>query len=558
MNCSAPDLMELTGQFCDGTISPEQAARLEKLVAESADARQYLLDTFQVHCEIAWEFGRSSGGPPVRALGGVKGGSVKDDGREFADLYSAAGRNGAITAFAAGGRRRRWFRFAVAASAVAAITLILISTSSPPRHEAQPAPSQVAHIEKVNGARWRSDMAAEIAHPLPAGGKLYLEQGLAQVRFESGAMIVVQGPADIELRSANSVSLRSGSMTAEVPAEARGFEVHTPNATLIDLGTRFGIACEAGQTDVEVFKGNVLLRPEAGGVPARRAPQELRLSAHDAERVSGTPGAGPLQMAPIAAGSRVFVQSVDGCYPHVAPACACPDVPRAAAELVGPWHCPQGKLIPIDLSRQANWSRTQSTPDRVSNSLVGLALGPISLAGVEFDIAGRLIQLHGRGLPNQARAVHGIPVDRRVSKLYILQGAQFCGPEYGVPEGGLIAEYRLRFVDGDRATIPVAHGKDVRDWWAVRPQSPSMKQKSEGAVTRGQIAWAGLNPEVRRDKTYLRLYLCTWENPHPEKAVESIDFVALHESAGPFCVAITVEEPPSEHSPTHHDLGESR
>ncbi len=544
MNRATPDLMELTGQFCDGTISPEQAERLEKLVAESDNARHYLRETFQVHCELAWEFGLGASSP-IRAIDSIKANDVQRD-RELA-----------VSAYA-GRRRRLWLSVAGAASAAAAITLVLMSTPKAPRHETQPASSQVAHIEKVNGARWRGDASAEIAQPLSAGRKLTLEQGLAQVRFESGAVMVVQGPADIELRSANAVSLRSGSLTAEVPPQARGFEVHTPNATLIDLGTRFGVACEAGQTDAEVFSGKVLLRADVGGVPLGRKPQELRLAAHDAWRVSGTPGAGPLQTAPIAAGSRTFIQSIDGCYPHSAPACVCPEVPQAAAALVGPWHCPRGKLVPIDLSRQANWSRTQSTPDRASNSLVGLAQGPISLAGVEFQVAGRVIQLHGVGLPKQARAVHGIPAGRRVSKLYILQGAQFCAQEYGVPEGGLIAEYRLRFVDGDRATIPVAYGKDIRDWWAGDSKSSLTKPGRDGAVTRGQVAWVGLNPEAKHDKRYLRLYLCTWENPHPEKPLESIDFVALHESAGPFCVAITVEEPSFGQFSSHENIGESR
>ena len=540
MNRATPDLMELTGQFCDGTISPEQAERLGKLVAESDDARHYVQETFQVHCELAWEFGQGASSP-VRAIGSIKADDVQGDRTLTGSAYASR-------------RRRLWLGVAGAASAAAAITLVLLSTSKAPRREAQPASSQVAHIEKVNGACWRGDTAAEIAQPLSAGKKLSLEQGLAQVRFESGAVIVVQGPAEIELRSANSVSLRSGSLTAEVPPEARGFEVHTPNAALVDLGTRFGVACEAGQTDVEVFSGHVLLRADAGATPSRRDPQELRLVAHEAWRVSGTPGAGPLQTAPIAAGSRTFIQSIDGCYPHLAPACVCPEVPQAAAELVGPWHCPQGKLVPVDLSREANWSRTQSTPDRASNSLVGLAPGPISLAGVEFQVAGRLIQLHGLGLPKQARAVHGIPVGRRVSKLYILHGAQFCAREYGVPEGGLIAEYRLRFVDGDRATIPVAYGKDVRDWWADDSKSSLTKQGRGGAVTRAQVAWVGLNPEAKHDKRYLRLYLCTWENPHPEKPLESIDFVALHESAGPFCVAITTEEPSPEATFAPHNV----
>ena len=52
------ELAELVDLFCEGDIAPEQASRLEALVAESEQARQYLLDCFQVHCELAWEFGR--------------------------------------------------------------------------------------------------------------------------------------------------------------------------------------------------------------------------------------------------------------------------------------------------------------------------------------------------------------------------------------------------------------------------------------------------------------------------------------------------------------------
>jgi hypothetical protein len=539
MNRSTPNLRELAGLFCDGTISPEQAVRLEKLVAESAEARQYVLDTFHVHCEIAWEFGRGSASPEVPGVAVPGFGTV-------AGLHPAPKINGATAASSPRVRRtRRWFAAAAAVSAVAAVTLVLMFTTRPPRNEIQPAASQVAHIEKVNGVRWRNETAAKIGQPLGAGRKISIEQGIAQIKFESGAAIVVQGPAAIELRSANSVALRSGSLTADVPAAARGFEVYTPHATVVDLGTRFGVACETKQTEVEVFSGIVLLRPDAG---AANRPQELRLAAHEAARITGTPGAGPMQMAPIAAGSRNFVQSVDDCYPHLAPACECPDVPQAAAELVGPWHCPQGKLVPIDLSRHANWSHAQSTPDRVSNNLVELPLGPRTLAGVEFDIASRVIQLRGIGLPKLAQSVQGIPVGRRVARLYILQGSQFCGPEYGVQDGELVAEYRLRYADGDRAAIPAVYGSDVRDWWASSPNP----------VTRGQVAWVGYNPETRHNKKYLHLYLCTWENPHPEKVVESIDFVALHKFAGPFCVAITAEEPPPAHAPIHGDSGVNR
>jgi hypothetical protein len=40
---------------------------------------------------------------------------------------------------------------------------------------------------------------------------------------------------------------------------------------------------------------------------------------------------------------------------------------------------------------------------------------------------------------------------------------------------------------------------------------------------------------------WLRLYKQSWENPHPELTVTSLDFVSNHESpAAPFIVAINV------------------
>ena len=56
----ASELAGLVDMFCEGDLAPQQAARLEALVADSSEARQYLLDCFQVHCELAWDLGRES------------------------------------------------------------------------------------------------------------------------------------------------------------------------------------------------------------------------------------------------------------------------------------------------------------------------------------------------------------------------------------------------------------------------------------------------------------------------------------------------------------------
>ena len=229
----------------------------------------------------------------------------------------------------------------------------------------------------------------------------------------------------------------------------------------------------------------------------------------------------------------------------LAPACACPDVPQAAAELIGPWHCPRGKLVAIDLSHHYTCAKTGVSHDNT----LDLAAGTQVLAGVEFQIGNRMIQLQGNAQPEMPPAASGIPVHRRVVRLYILHATQHGKPSHGVAEGELIAEYRVRYADGELATIPVRIGEDVRDWWS----------KDQEPLSRSQIAWAGNNKVALAAGCYLRLYLSTWKNPHPEKIVESIDYVTMASKADPFCLAITAEEPlcvgREQHTPGRDETG---
>jgi hypothetical protein len=178
-------------------------------------------------------------------------------------------------------------------------------------------------------------------------------------------------------------------------------------------------------------------------------------------------------------------------------------------------------------------------PDRTGNNLVELPPGRRVLAGVEFQIPVRWIQLHAGLRPDFPRIAAGIPVNRPALRLFILHGTQVGEPRRELKDGVSIAAYRVRYTDGDSAEIPVVMGEDVRDWWASRPET----------TTRGQVAWVGGNPATRPTNIYLRLYLCTWENPHPEKRIATIDYVAVHSSASPFCVAIMAEEPLSDGGP---------
>jgi WD40 repeat protein len=201
---------------------------------------------------------------------------------------------------------------------------------------------------------------------------------------------------------------------------------------------------------------------------------------------------------------------------------------------LGPACVPTGRLTSIDLQAKANIGLTESFEAAGGpNNLAELPQGEQVLAGVKFTIGKSLIQLDDTHLSEKLRKgkAEAISVDKTFSRLYILHGTQWG---YG-DDGTLIGQYRVHYQDGTVAAIPIVLGEDVRDWWNV--------DRSE-AVTRGIVAWAGQNGVTRQGNVTLRLYLAVWDNPHPEKKVVSIDFLRDGPTvAGPFCVAMTVEEP---------------
>jgi hypothetical protein len=122
----------------------------------------------------------------------------------------------------------------------------------------------VAMLNRVVDAQWNQrDEAPRLGAPLEPGW-LRLKSGLAQIVFYSGARVVIEGPAEFQLVSASEVSCRSGRLTAEVPPQARGFRVSTPQMNVTDLGTVFGLDVKASRTELHVFKGSVEFQSTAG------------------------------------------------------------------------------------------------------------------------------------------------------------------------------------------------------------------------------------------------------------------------------------------------------
>ena len=123
-----------------------------------------------------------------------------------------------------------------------------------------------------------------------------------------------------------------------------------------------------------------------------------------------------------------------------------------------------------------------------------------------------------------------IKVGRTLKKLHFLQA---CG--YDTEDDTVIGKYVVHYDDKSTADIEIVYGRDVVDWWAY----PDRK-----APTKGKVVWEGENEASKGFDAKIKLYLMTWENPKPDKKVETIDFVATNpdQPAAPFCVAITAED----------------
>jgi len=159
---------------------------------------------------------------------------------------------------------------------------------------------------------------------------------------------------------------------------------------------------------------------------------------------------------------------------------------------------PTGRLIPLDLQAWGNRDVVDfSGPgDFEGNGLAELPQGDCALCGVKFLIGKKAIQLGSISLPEELAKAAGISVDRAVARLHILHGTQWGSPN-NAKDGTAIGEYVIRYEDGSTASIPIAYGEDVRDWWNWDRGRP---------VTRGRVVWTGNNWQTERYKITLRLY----------------------------------------------------
>jgi RNA polymerase sigma factor (sigma-70 family) len=186
----------------------------------------------------------------------------------------------------------------------------------------------------------------------------------------------------------------------------------------------------------------------------------------------------------------------------------------------------------LDLQPKANQKLKETfiPANYPDNDLAGLKQGKQTLEGLKFNIGEGLIRLANDKLKDKLpEKVEGIKVGAKFARLHILHATA-----YRDAADTVIARYVVHYADKTDETIEVVYGQDVLDWWNY-PGTPQ--------PGRGKVVWTGENEAAKGFKANLWLFAQTWQNPHPNKQVTSIDYVSTLTDAAPFVVAMTVEGP---------------
>lgn len=96
-------------------------------------------------------------------------------------------------------------------------------------------------------------------------GLFTLESGKAQIRLDNGVELSMRGPVEFEAFGQDHLALVSGRLTANVPEQAIGFRIDTPDMEVVDLGTEFALKVDSsGESKLHVMEGEVEARLKQG------------------------------------------------------------------------------------------------------------------------------------------------------------------------------------------------------------------------------------------------------------------------------------------------------
>jgi hypothetical protein len=278
-------LIVLLDAYLDGALSAVEKQELERMLLESDAARREFWERASLH---GWTYAAAKLNYSAKP--------AEEVARERRGLRGVP--FDALEAWLKRASRLGWKMILAGAAGAAAVMLWVgiralqqpmddtAVADSVPGPEPMTETNYIATLTRGTGVVWDGESNhVEIGSAL-ASRWLRLKSGAVQIEFNSGARVILEGPAALELISPGATRLSYGKLSARVPEPAHGFKVYTSDLTVTDLGTEFGLNRPANQLmQVEVFEGKVEVAMDGAARTSRilNAGQGVQVSAQQVQ-----------------------------------------------------------------------------------------------------------------------------------------------------------------------------------------------------------------------------------------------------------------------------------
>lgn len=266
MNPSQFQYAEMILQALDGQMSDEQFAEFDRLLRQDSSFRQYYLKFMAINTSL----GAIDKFPAARMVG------EQDDSVLSHDLWSQLAHEEQtaetveievprqkpqivkVEHIDKAPRKINKFSLVSAVISAAALVFLLLYIHFAPVKST----SLVGRLSRTLDAQWQ-DASGHITEGCDLySGPMNLTGGYAEIVLDSGAVIIVQAPSRFTLESPQQLFLQDGQIVARKTGSGeQAFLVRTPQASIVDYGTEFGVRVDAtGQTETFVYEGQVQIR----------------------------------------------------------------------------------------------------------------------------------------------------------------------------------------------------------------------------------------------------------------------------------------------------------
>ena len=231
------ELLNLIEEVLEGNPSEASREELQEILMNSREARDLYRGYTEMHAHLSFDY-----------TGGLGQEDMPGDRRERVLKHS------------------RSFRWAIAAAVAATLFAGVLYFVRP---VAEPAlffaDGGVAVLSRSLDVEWGSSSETyHVGDPIKEG-LINVKSGLIEIEFLSGASVIVEGPAELELVDDNSAVFHAGNLRAFVPEPAKGFTISAPTFDAVDLGTEFAMSVDTnGDSEIHVIDGSVDVHQKDG------------------------------------------------------------------------------------------------------------------------------------------------------------------------------------------------------------------------------------------------------------------------------------------------------